>query len=94
MLIIVFIQSAVKDGSVDDLIKTKIPIADGSRPPRDPQRDVDFEEEISKEKDDKEYFESPFKEFIKRKREFSSKTLIVRKKENLEIQSELEIKKD
>ena len=56
MMIIVFIQSAVMDGSVDDLIKTKISLPDGTRPPRDITRQVDFDEEISKEKDDKDYF--------------------------------------
>jgi len=55
MLIIVFIQSSVKDGSVDDLIKARIPVTDGVRPPRDPEREVDFDQEIANEKDNKEF---------------------------------------
>jgi hypothetical protein len=55
MLIIVFIQSSVKDGSIDDLIKAKIPAPDGVRPPKDPLREIDFDQEIAKEKDDKDF---------------------------------------
>jgi hypothetical protein len=56
MMIIVFIQSAVKDGSIDDLIKARIPAADLSIPPKDITRQEDFNEEINKEREDKAYF--------------------------------------
>lgn len=52
MMMIVFLQSAVKDGSIEDIIKTKLPV--GSQP-RNPSRNEDFEQEIAKERDNKDY---------------------------------------
>ena len=55
MMFIVFLQSAVKDGSVEDLIKAKIP--QGAQP-RNPQRKDDFDVEITKERENKDFLPS------------------------------------
>ncbi len=55
-MIIVFMNSAVKKGSIEDLINEVIP--DGGQPPRDPLRTLDFQEEIKKERENKDYFPS------------------------------------
>lgn len=49
-------NSAVKNGSIEDLINEVIP--DGGQPPRDPLRTLDFQEEIQKERQNKDYFPS------------------------------------
>ena len=55
MMAIVFLQSAVKEGAIEDLIEAKIP--KGAQP-RDPTRKDDFTVEIARERDNKDFLPS------------------------------------
>ena len=58
MVAIVFLNSGVKNGSIDALIQAKIhpKHLDPTKPLRDSERDKDFEDEIDEERMDKEYY--------------------------------------
>jgi len=55
MVAIVFLQSAVKEGSIEDLIKTKIPLGSQAK---DPSRKEDFNVEIARERENKDFLPS------------------------------------
>ena len=59
MIVIVFLHASLDFGSIEDLIKKKIPSftydTDGNPMKRDPDRDRDFQEEIAEENLNKKY---------------------------------------
>ena len=54
LILTLFLNSGIPNGSISDLIMNKLPKGD----PRDPERETDFLEEINEERANKSYFPS------------------------------------
>lgn len=61
MIIVVFLNNNISRGSIEEVIKKKLPArhppnAEGISPTRNPEREIDFQDEIKEERRNKEYF--------------------------------------